>query len=422
MASPDPASPGPGDATSKGEEGYVLVLTALLLLPLLAVTGARGRPRRLVRPGRRHPAGRRRRRPRRRRLPPRRRCRHHPSPRRSPRPTASPTEPTASPSTSPRSAAATPSSRSTITDNSADQFFTGIVHQQRRHHPLVDRRVRAPVPMGSPKNFLGTGDTADGRQPGELLAGHERRLLVEGAGRPHRHARPTPTTPAGRTRRATAAGRRAPVATPSPTPTTPPTATSTPSSSLGRSAARWPSSCTTRPTATDRSRATAPAVGRRSTPPSRCGTTPRSTPAPPTCWRTTTYTPGGCGGTQDRWNTLYTITNPTASTYFVQVQTPAGTTQSEMGSNGFGHPGPGRQHLHRVHDGVGRGRTTPTTAPTSTASSDMGVYANLERHHAVVLPGRHRAGAQQQDDADQPLGPGRGRPPDRGTRPRGQRR
>ena len=51
---------------------------------------------------------------------------------------------------------------------------------------------------------------------------------------------------------------------------------------------------------------------------------------------TVTYTPGGCGSTQDRWNTLYTISNPTASIYFIQVQTPAGTTQNQMGSNGFG--------------------------------------------------------------------------------------
>ncbi len=92
---------------------------------------------------------------------------------------------------------------------------------------------------------------------------------------------------------------------------------------------------------------------------------------------TSTFTPGGCGGTEDRWNSLYTITNPTASTYFVQVQSPAGTTQSEMGSNGFS-----------IRARVGNTFNACTTVsgeanyanncPNVYGVDNMGVYANLE--------------------------------------------
>ncbi len=154
-----------------------------------------------------------------------------------------------------------------ITDNSAEQFFTGTFTSNVDITRSSTAEYVRPVPMGSPKNFLGTGDRLTGanrenywlaisggcssKEQGDLVATKTDANYSSGANPP-----------------ATPAGRRAPVATRSRTPTTPPMATSTrrvPAAITARS----PSSCTTRRTATDRSRATAPTVGRRSTPPTR---------------------------------------------------------------------------------------------------------------------------------------------------------
>ena len=155
-----------------------------------------------------------------------------------------------------------------ITDNSAEQFFTGTFTSNVDITRSSTAEYVRPVPMGSPKNFLGTGDRLTGanrenywlaisggcssKEQGDLVATKTDANYSSGAN--------PPSNPSW----ASCTGGN--------------TITNTNYSADGyfyavefprRSTARSPSSCSTRRTATDRSRATAPTVGRRSTPPTR---------------------------------------------------------------------------------------------------------------------------------------------------------
>ena len=137
----------------KGERGYVLIMSALLMLPLLAFAGFAIDVGCLVRARQPHAARRRRRRPGRRGLDAQRRDEPRRSPWTRPRPTASTTPRPTSPSRSPRSATGAcgsasrhrrrrctcPASSSTRSTSSASPW------------PSTSRAV----PMGSPDNTVG---------------------------------------------------------------------------------------------------------------------------------------------------------------------------------------------------------------------------------------------------------------------------
>ena len=53
----------------------------------------------------------------------------------------------------------------TITDNKADQFFSGAFTSNVDIARSSTAEYVKPVPMGSPKNFLGTGDQLMGAEP-----------------------------------------------------------------------------------------------------------------------------------------------------------------------------------------------------------------------------------------------------------------
>jgi Flp pilus assembly protein TadG len=96
--------------------------------------------------------------------------------------------------------------------------------------------------------------------------------------------------------------------------------------------------------------------------------------------RTTTYTPGGCNSganTENQWVDFHTLTNPSAGIYFVQVQTPAGTTQAQMGSNGFGLRAKHTSGSFQPCTGVSGESGYAANCPNVYGVESMGVYASL---------------------------------------------
>jgi Flp pilus assembly protein TadG len=263
-----------------------------------------------------------------------------------------------------------------ITDSKADQFFSGVFTNNVDITRSSTAEYVRPVPMGSPKNFLGTGDRLSGssrenfwlaisggcssKEQGDLIATKTDANYSSSS------------NPPNNSNWASCTGGN--------------TITNTNYSADGYFyAIEFPRAISGNvtielydPAYCDGSIPGDSTNGRNSfnttfTMRSNNSFNPRAA----TVLQSTTYQPSGCGTTQNNWNSFYTISNPTASTYFVQVQTPAGTTQDEMGSNGFSI----------------RARVGSTFTPCTTVSGEanyanncpnvygvehMGVYASLE--------------------------------------------
>jgi Flp pilus assembly protein TadG len=264
-----------------------------------------------------------------------------------------------------------------ITDRTADQFFSGIFTDDVSITRASTAEYVKPVPMGSPKNFLGTGDLMSG-------SNRENFWLAMSAGCSSKEQGDLIATR---------------------------TDANFTSSSNPPSGGNW-ASCTGGHTITNVNYSTdgyfyAVEVPRSVTgtvsvqiyDPAYCnGSDPGDSnsynsfdttftmrdnssydPRQTNVLRTATYSPSGCGSTRDQWVTLYDLVNPSAGIYFVQVQTPAGDNGSgQMGSNGFSlrakhTAGPNFQPCTSV-----QGETNySANCPNVYGVESMGVYASL---------------------------------------------
>lgn len=253
----------------------------------------------------------------------------------------------------------------TITDAKADQFFSTVFTRNVDISRSSTAEYIRPVPMGSPKNFLGTGSLLTG-------ANRENFWLAMSGGCSSKEQGDLIATKTDANYSSSA---------------NPPSNSNWASCTGGNTVTNTNYSADGYFYAVEFPRAITGNVAIEIYDPAYCnGSVPgddsgRSTftttftmrsnnsfnPRAASVLQSTAYTASNCGATQDRWNTLYTITNPTASTYFIQVQTPAGTDQSEMGSNGFAL----------------RARVGSTFTPCSSVSSDTGYLANCPKVYGV---------------------------------------